>query len=359
MIKQQSTQIKMLENQVAQQASSSSRQPSTLPGNPELNLREHCKAVILRNGFEYENPTITRDGDSIPPQNILPRVSAEVLTEKEAPKVSEEVSQQEEEPRYDPPPYKPPIPFPQRLAKVKKNKKIGKFVELLNKLHINIPFIEALTQMPSYAKFLKEILSNKKKFEECETVALTVDCSALLLNQLPPKMKDLGSFTLPCSIGNVKLKKVLCDPGASVSLMPKSIFDKLGIEDLKPTRISLQLVDRSVRFSLGIIEDITVQVGKFFIPGDFVVMEMEEDSQVPIILGRLFFTTAGANLDIKNDILSLAIGDEKIEFNVIKSMKCPSNDDVCCRVEVMDTLAAEVFNMQINMKEDEILSEAI
>jgi Aspartyl protease len=326
MIKQQSTQIKMLENQVAQQASSSSRQPGTLPGNPELNLREHCKAVILRNGFEYENPTITRDGDSIPPQNILPRVSAEVLTEKEAPKVSEEVSQQEEEPRYDPPPYKPPIPFPQRLAKVKKNKKIGKFVELLNKLHINIPFIEALTQMPSYAKFLKEILSNKKKFEECETVALTVDCSALLLNQLPPKMKDLGSFTLPCSIGNVKLKKVLCDPGASVSLMPKSIFDKLGIEDFKPTRISLQLVDRSVRFSLGIIEDITVQVGKFFVPGDFVVMEMEEDSQVPIILGRLFFTTAGANLDIKNDIISLAIGDEKIEFNVIKSMKCPSNE---------------------------------
>jgi Aspartyl protease len=210
------------------------------------------------------------------------------LTEKEAPKVSEEVSQQEEEPRYDHPPYKPPIPFPQRLAKVKKDKQFSKFVELLSKLHINIPFIEALTQMPSYAKFLKEILSNKKKLEECETVALTVDCSALLPNQLPPKMKDPGSFTLPCSIGNVKLKKALCDPGASVSLMPKSIFDKLKIGDLKPTRISLQLADRSVRFSLGIIEDIPVQVGKFFVPGDFVVIEMEKDNQVPIILGRPF-----------------------------------------------------------------------
>jgi hypothetical protein len=82
-------------------------------------------------------------------------------------------------------------------------------------------------------------------------VALTVDCSALLLNQLPPKMKDPDSFTLPCSIDNVKLKKALCDPSASVSLMPKSIFDKLGIRDLKPTRISLKLVDRSLRFSLG------------------------------------------------------------------------------------------------------------
>jgi hypothetical protein len=146
--------------------------------------------------------------------------------------------------------------------------------------------------MPSYAKFLKEILSNKKKLEECETVALTVDCSALLLNQLPPKMKDPGSFTLPCSIGNVKLKKVLCDPGASVSLMPKLIFDKLGIRDLKPTKIFLQLADRSVRFPLGIIEDILVQVGKFFVPDDFVVMEMEEDNQVPIILERQFLATA-------------------------------------------------------------------
>jgi hypothetical protein len=222
------------------------------------------QAVILRSDFEYENPTVTRDGDSIPPQNILSRVSAEVLTEKEAPKVSEEVSQQEEQPRYDPPPYKPPILFPQRLAKVKKDKQFGKFVELLSKLHINIPFIEVLTQMPSYSKFLKEMLSNKKKLEECEIVALTVDCSALLINQLPPKMKDPGSFTLPCSIGNIKLKKVLCDPGVSVSLMSKLIFDKLGIGDLKPTRISLQLVDRSVRFPLGIIEDIPVQVGKFF-----------------------------------------------------------------------------------------------
>jgi gag-polyprotein putative aspartyl protease len=185
-----------------------------------------------------------------------------------------------------------------------------------------------------------------------------MDCSALLLNQLPPKMKDLDSFTLPCSIGNIKLKNVLCDPGASVSLIHKSIFDKLGIEDLKPTRIFLQLADRSVRFPLGIIEDIPVQIGKFFVPGDFVVMEMEEDNQIPIILGRHFLATAGANLDMKNDIVSLAIGDEKIEFNVTKSMKYPSNDDVCCRVEAMDTLAAEVFNMEINMKEDEVFSEA-
>jgi hypothetical protein len=123
-VKQQSTQIKMLKNQVAQQASSSLRQPGTLPGNPELNPKEHCKVVFLRSGFEYENLTVTRDGDPISSQNVLPRVLAEVLAEKEAPKVSEEISQheEEEEPRYDHPPYKPPVPFPQRLAKVKNDK---------------------------------------------------------------------------------------------------------------------------------------------------------------------------------------------------------------------------------------------
>jgi hypothetical protein len=168
---------------------------------------------------------------------------------------------------------------------------------------------------------LKEILSNKRKLEECETVALTVDYSALLLNQLPQKMKDPDSFTLSCSIDNVKLKKTLYDPGASVSLMPKLLFDKLRIGDHKPTKFSLQLADRSIKFPLSIIEDIHVKVGKFFVPDNFVVMEMEEDNQVSIILGRPFLATAGANLDMKNNTISLAIGNAKIEFNVIKSIK--------------------------------------
>jgi hypothetical protein len=213
--------------------------------------------------------------------------------------------------------------------------------------------------MRSYAKFLKEILSNKRKLEECEAVALMVDYSALLLNQLPQKMKDPDSFTLSCSIGNVKLKKTLCDPGVSVSLMPKSFFNKLEIGDLKPIKFSLQLADRSIKFPLGIIEDILVKVGKFFVPGDFVIMKMEEDNQILIILGRHFLATAGANLDMKNSTISLAIGNEKIEFNVTKSMKYPPNDDVCYRVEAIDTLTVEIFKMQINMKEDEDLGEAI
>ena len=118
----QSTQIKMLENQVANQAASSSRPPGTLPGNPDVNPREQCKAVHLRSGFEYENPTVTRDGKPISPQSTI---------ENEAPKVSGEVNDTDEkEPRYEPPPYKPPIPFPQRLVRANKDKQYGKFVKV-------------------------------------------------------------------------------------------------------------------------------------------------------------------------------------------------------------------------------------
>ncbi|XP_058008244.1 uncharacterized protein LOC131182895 [Hevea brasiliensis] len=136
---------------------------------------------------------------------------------------------------------------------------------------------EALSQMPSYSKFLKDILSKKRRLEEYETVALTEECSAILQNKLPPKLKDLGNFSIPCLISNMNIGKALCDLGASVSLMPLSICKKLDVGELKPTTISLQLADRSVKYPVGILENILIKMGKFFIPVDFVVLEIEED----------------------------------------------------------------------------------
>ncbi|KAJ9162845.1 hypothetical protein P3X46_022587 [Hevea brasiliensis] len=154
--------------------------------------------------------------------------------------------------------------------------------------------------MPSYAKFLKEILSKKRKLEDYGIVALTEECSAILQNKLPPKLKDPGSFSIPCLIGDKKIDKALCDLRASVSLMPLSICKKLEIGELKPTTISLQLADRSVKYPIGILENIPIKVGKVFIPVDFIVLEMEEDVKIPIILGRPFMATAGAIIDVKN-----------------------------------------------------------
>ena len=131
------------------------------------------------------------------------------------------------------------IPFPQCLKKKNLDKQFSKFLEVFKKLHINIPFVDALEQMPSYVKFMKEILSNKRKLEEFETVCLTEECSAILQKKLPLKLKDPGSFTIPCMIGNTHFEKALYDLGVSINLMPLFVFKKLGLGEVKPTMMSL------------------------------------------------------------------------------------------------------------------------
>jgi hypothetical protein len=192
-----------------------------------------------------------------------------------------------------------PLLFPRRLQKHNLDKQFLKFIEVFKKLHINIPFVDALAQMSSYVKFIKEILTNKKKLKELGMVMLNEECSAILQNKLPPKLKDPGSFTIPCTIGEMTFDKVLCDLGANVNFIPYSIFRKLNLGEAKATSISLQLADRSVKFPRGIIEDILVKVDKFIYPADFVILDMvEEDKDVPLILGRPFLATCRALIDV-------------------------------------------------------------
>ncbi|XP_038882200.1 uncharacterized protein LOC120073420 [Benincasa hispida] len=120
-------------------------------------------------------------------------------------------------------------PFPRRLMKKNDEQQFKRFLELLRQLHINIPLIEALEQMPTYVKFFKDILTKKRRVSEKEVIALTQEWNALVSNSLPKKQKGSGSFTVPCSIGGLDMGHALCDLGASVNLMPLSIFKKLGI----------------------------------------------------------------------------------------------------------------------------------
>jgi len=135
--------------------------------------------------------------------------------------------------------YVSTIPFPQRLKKKDQEKKIARFLDVFKKLYINIPFVEALEQMPSYAKFMKDLLSRKRKLQEDETIILTEKCSAIIQKKLPPKLKDPGSFVIPCEIRNIMVSKALCDFGASINLMPLFIFKMLGIGQVKSTIITL------------------------------------------------------------------------------------------------------------------------
>ncbi|XP_057248187.1 uncharacterized protein LOC130590178 [Beta vulgaris subsp. vulgaris] len=246
-----------------------SRSQGALPSNTEVNPKQHCNAVTLRNGKEL----------SIIKSTIKEN---EVANESEKEKENYEAEKEPESTPLPPlRPYVPPIPFPQRLKQTKLDSEFEKFLKMFKQLHINIPFIDALMQIPSYSKFLKEIMSKKKKLEKYETIALSEECSAVIQKKLPPKLKDPGSFSIPCTIGDIKFSKALCDLGASVSLMPLSICKKLGLHNIKSTTVSLQLADRSIKYPIGILENVLIKVDKFIIPVDFIILDMDEDVEIP------------------------------------------------------------------------------
>ncbi|GJT50911.1 DNA-directed DNA polymerase [Tanacetum coccineum] len=148
-------------------------------------------------------------------------------------------------------------------------------------------------------------------------------CFAVLLNKLPLKEKDTGSFTIPCDIGNLHIDNALADLGASISLMPYSMYEKLGLGEPKPTRISLELADRSIQYPRGIAENVLIKVDKFVLPIDFVILDMREDTRIPIILGRPFPATARAMIDVFNKRITLRVGDEECAGDVVDFITWP------------------------------------
>ena len=278
------------------------RQQGTLPSNSEVNPRregdEHVKAVTLRSGKELAilgQPPVIGEVET---EEVV-QTNQNEKTEREQPHEKYYVGE-ETEAKDQPATTEPttPILYPQRLKKNKLDKQFAKFMEVLKKLHINIPFAYVLEQMPSYVKFIKDILSKKRRLSDFETVNLTEKCSAILHRKLPQKLKDSGSFTISCTIGNSIFERALCDLGASINLMPLSIFRRLGLGKARPTTVTLQLADRSLKHPRGVIEDVLVKVDKFIFPADFIVLDMEEDKEIPIILGRPFLAIGRAMIDV-------------------------------------------------------------
>ena len=257
----------------------------------------------------------------------------------------------------------PAVPFPQRLQKSKIEEQFARFLRTFQKLEISMPFTEVVTQMPLYAKFLKDMLSKKRKIVEEGIVNLTTTCSAVIKKELPEKMKDPGSFTIPCIIGGVKFQKALCDSGASINLMPLSVAKQLSLGEFIPTTITLQMADRSMAKPEGVLEDVLVTVGKFVFPVDFIILDMEEDSQVPLLLGRPFLATGAALIDMQKGVLTLRVGEEAATFNLIKSMQNIDIDRENCNVvDDVYTYNPDVHNdcnAQIFINEKEIISQYI
>ncbi|XP_074266219.1 uncharacterized protein LOC141588689 [Silene latifolia] len=298
-------------------------------------------AIHLRSGRELEDRVFVKRKNSRKPEVVVepPKVVEDDLVEVvvKTPMVVDEPTKIVEEPKEQVVrTYVPPIPFPQRLARAKLGQKYGKFMHMMKGVNITMPFIDVIKEIPAYGKFLKELISNKNSLSPSTTVNLSKECSAILMNELPQNLEDPGSFSIPCTIGSIQIKRALCDLGASISLLPLKIFKKLKGFQLLPTRVSLQLADRSVRYPIGLVEDVPLKVGKLVIPCDFYVMDIPEDSKITIILGRPCLATGGAMIDVKNGKLFLQVGDDKMEFSLEKSMKSPSKSDSCCRVDVLE-----------------------
>ena len=211
-------------------------------------------------------------------------------------------------------------------------------MEVFKKLHINIPFVDALEQMPSYVKFMKDILSRKRRLLEFVIVNLTEECSAILKRKLPQKLKDPGIFTIPCKIGNSIFERALCDLGASINLTPLSIFRRLGLGEARPITVTLQLANRSLKHPRGVIEDVLVKVDKFIFPADFIVLDMEEVKEISIILGRPFLVIGRAMIDVQKGELKLRVQDDEVIFSVFNAVRHPSKSDACFMIEAIEAI---------------------
>ncbi|XP_019431195.1 PREDICTED: uncharacterized protein LOC109338416 [Lupinus angustifolius] len=209
-------------------------------------------------------------------------------------------------------------------------------MEIFKTLQINIPFVEALEQMPIYSKFMKELLPKKRSYQEKEVVSLNVTCSAVLQANIPHKSKDPGSVTISVTIGNVPVGKAVVDLGAIVCLMPLSMMKRIRGIQLKPTRMSLQLVDRSIKYPEGVAEDVLVKVDKFSILVHFAVINITEDTEIPLILGRPFIRTTKMGIDMENGKLLVRVADDEVEFDIFHAMHHPKDKGQCLQVDVIE-----------------------
>ncbi|CAN6583732.1 unnamed protein product [Malus baccata var. baccata] len=235
----------------------------------------------------------------------------------------------------------------QKFMKSKKEQTDKEILDTFRKVQVNLPLLDAIKQVPKYAKFLKELCTNKRRFNDQETVAFIEEVSAILQRKLPQKLKDAGSFTIPCVNRGKNFGRALCDLGASINLMPYSVYESLNLGDLKETKVVIQLADRSNRYPKGLLEDVLVQVNELIFPADFFVLEMEHDpmlTALPLILGRPFLRTAQTKIDVYDDTLTMEIDGENVKFRIFNAMRYPSDFESCLSIDMFDYFVQDCFN---------------
>ncbi|XP_017628966.1 uncharacterized protein LOC108471937 [Gossypium arboreum] len=319
--------IQELTNQVSKLSMVVNRLESQgkLPSQTEPNPRQNVNAITLHSGKVLETVPAKNHGQEKEREKQISDPTARPKLEVQKPVVM------------------PPL-FPRRLARDKKEKEEKEILETFRKVKVNIHSLDAIKQIPRYERFLKELCTSKRRLIGNERVNVGENVSAVLQKKVPPKYKDQGMFAIPCEIG---IKKAMCDLGASINVMPYSIYKLINVGHLKETGVIIQLADRTVVYPEGLLEDVLVKVNELVFPVDFYIIDMEDDNSAnssDIIHGRPFLGTARTKIDVWNGTLTMEFDGDVVRFSVYEDMG-HSNDKlqiVPCR------------NMDLNFKQEEL-----
>ncbi|GJV19634.1 reverse transcriptase domain-containing protein [Tanacetum coccineum] len=285
----------------------------TLLSNTIPNPRGEIKAITTRSSVAYEGPSIPTNPS---PKRVVEQETEETMDKEQTnfqgstahiqPPVIPILISEPDVPKTLP---KPNIQYPLRpndqKLREKATNQIEKFFLIFQHLHFGISFADALLLMPKFVSTNKSLLTNKDKLFELAKIPLNENCSVMLLKKLPEKLGDLGKFLIPCDFPGMDVCHALADLGASINLMPLSIWNKLSLPELTPTRMTLELADRSITRPKGVAKDVFVKVGKFHFPTNFVVVDFEANPRVPLILGRSFLRTGRALIDHVNESINM------------------------------------------------------
>nr|GEY81270.1 reverse transcriptase domain-containing protein [Tanacetum cinerariifolium] len=356
--------LKNMFGQFMKMNTDSSSGSGTLPGNTITNPKKDLKGITTRSGTAYQGPMIPTTSSSLPPvvehetkvnKDMVPPTNNGSTKDVQPPIVQNKSPILNSEPIVAPiiepvaapvsapkPNQRHSIPYPSRLhdqkLRDKANDQREKFFQILEDLNFNISFADALILMPKFGPTIKTLQTNKDKLSELVRTPLNEHCSTVLLKKLPEKLGDPDEFLIPCDFLGMAECLAMADLGASINLMPLSVWNKLSFPDLSPTYMTLKLADRLISRPAEVAEDVFVKVGTFHFPTDFVVIDFDADPRVPLILGRSFLKTGRALIDVFEGELTLRVGKEAITFNLDQTSRYSANynDMTANRIDVID-----------------------
>ncbi|GJR24229.1 reverse transcriptase domain-containing protein [Tanacetum coccineum] len=322
----------------------------SLPSNTIANPKGDVKAITTRSGVSYNGPQISSLPKEMENEPEVTKDTVQPSTENIQPPVVQTDDQIGETVVASK--TKPTLPYPSRANKEKLREKddllASKFMEIFRNLHFELSFADALLHMPKFAPMFRKLLNDKDKMIELTKTPVNENCSAVILKKFPEKLGDPGRFLIPCDFPEMNECLALADLGASINLMPLSIWKELSLPALTKTRMILELADRTISTPTGIAEDVFVKVGTFFFPADFVVVDYVADPRVPLILGRPFLRTARALIDVHGEQMTLRHDDQSVTFkvgdtktfsyNIIESVNRVDVIDIACEEYVQEVL---------------------